>query len=103
MKINIMKNVLKKINVLGLVALFFAGGMALAFTPKTIELAPNEVMWGQTSDEGWVKLETPEQQDADCESHPQICKAIYADGFDPNDDLEEGLIRNLDDEGYVEL
>lgn len=76
---------MKKINVLGLTALFAAGGIGLAFTPTLPELNNEVDIWGRTST-GWV----PAPLDAQCDPGSEPCLMAYPKGQNPNIDPAGG-------------
>lgn len=86
---------MKKINVLGLMALLAAGGIGLAFTPTLPELNNNEVLWGRTPT-GWVLAEPSDL----CIQGSDPCLMAYPEGQDPNEHPEGGTPYG-DREGFL--
>jgi hypothetical protein len=90
--------------VLGVALLGLAVG-ASSWASAKATLAQDETMWGRTQDGNWVELQTPAEQNAPCIEDPNVCKAIYTNGFTPvtGTSADAGFVSTESDEGYVDL
>ncbi|MBE8722023.1 hypothetical protein [Sphingobacterium pedocola] len=90
--------------VLGVALLGLAVG-ASSWASAKATLAQDETMWGRTQDGNWVELQTPEEQQADCNPDPNICKAVYLTGFTPTNGSasEPGFVRIEQNNGHIDL
>ena len=74
-----------------------------AFT-KAPELKQNEVMFGRDQNGNWVQL-TSAQHDLPCFEDPNVCKAVYEEGYTPvtGTSADPGFVRDDGHKGYIVL
>lgn len=85
------KKVFKNINVMALIGLLVAGGLAISF--KAPEKKATDVRWAQTPDGVWHMIGNNQYE---CDLSMNVCTADYPIGQDPNVNSEGGTIVRSD-------
>ncbi len=102
-----MKTQIKKLVKSALFGVTVLGGAMFmqSFTESIPTVKQNEQMWGRLQNGAWVELNTPEEQSAPCNPDPEVCKAIYQQGFTPvtGAPSEPGHVSIVDEEGFIDL
>lgn len=93
-----MKNIIKKINVFGIVALFVAAGFAMGSKAEKVDVPPNTLLWGRTEAGSWVET----TDNAKCYNGLEICKMHFPETQDPNTNPSGGIPHEGGDLGYVQ-
>jgi hypothetical protein len=93
---------LKKLN-LGLVALILGFGLVITQSAFTTKQKQTDKLWGRTAN-GWIEFSaTNPETNYECDPDPDICKALYEDGYMPvtGTDEDEGFISVEAEDGIL--